>query len=170
MARRLAGLDADGFSLVELMTALAVLAILVGLAIPAFDNFILSTRLRTYANDFAASVQLARGEAKKRNAVVTLCPSSNGSSCANSTNWAQGWIVLSGSSVLRHRQATASGYQMSSAVTALSFQPSGFGSTQTTLLVCRASPVGSQEREVSVSATGRTRVKKTSAGSCPTGS
>jgi type IV fimbrial biogenesis protein FimT len=157
---------AFGFTLVELMTALAILAVLAGLAIPAFDSFVLNSRLRTYANNFSASAQLAKSEAKKRNVAVTLCKSSNGTSCTTSGGWEQGWIVISGSTVVRRQQAVASGYLLSSSTNSLTFQPSGFGSTQATVTVCRASPVGDVEREVTVSATGRATIRKTNTGSC----
>ncbi|WP_187806963.1 GspH/FimT family pseudopilin [Aquipseudomonas alcaligenes] len=156
----------QGFTLVELMVALVVMAILVGLAVPAFDNFVLRNRLRTFANSFSASAQLAKSEAMKRNSTVTLCKSSNGTSCSNSGDWEQGWIVLSGTTVIRHQQAAPTGYSLSSSVASLTFQPSGFGSTQATLTICRSSPVGSEERVVTVSATGRTTISKTQTGSC----
>ena len=155
-----------GFSLVELMVALAVAAILLGIAIPSFDSFILKDRLSTYASAFSASARLARSEALKRNTPVTLCKSSNGSTCVTSGSWEQGWIVLSGTTVIRHQQAVVTGYLLSSSVGSLTFQPNGFGSTQATLIVCRSSPLGGEEREVTVSATGRTAIKKTYTGSC----
>ncbi|WP_218573173.1 GspH/FimT family pseudopilin [Pseudomonas sp. L-22-4S-12] len=155
-----------GFTLVELMVALVVAAILLAVAVPAFDNFVVSSRLRTVANSLSASVQLAKSEAMKRNAAVTLCKSANGTSCVTSGGWEQGWIVLSGSTVLRRQQALPSGYQVSSSTNALSFRPSGMGSTQATLTACRASPLGREERVVTVSATGRAMVEKTTVGSC----
>ena len=90
------------------------------------------------------------------------CPTS----CTTSGGWEQGWIVLAGTTVIRREQSAASGYLLSSTTNSLTFQPSGFGSTQATITVCRSSPTGSQERVVTVSATGRTTVAKTSAGSC----
>lgn len=156
-----------GFTLVELMVTIAVMAILLGIAIPSFTEMTLSSKLRSYANDLVASANLARGEAIKRNAVVTLCVSTNGTSCAASGGWEQGWIVLSGTTVIQRQQAAASGFKISSAAINIGFQPAGVGTTQATLVVCRATPsVGSQERVVSISATGRTSVAKTTNASC----
>jgi type IV fimbrial biogenesis protein FimT len=155
-----------GFSLVELMVALAVAAILAAIAIPAFDSFILSNRLSSYSSAFSASARVARSEAMKRNLPVTLCKSSNGTSCSASGGWEQGWIVLSGTTVIKAQQATAAGYLLSSSTNSLTFQPSGLGATQTTLTVCRASPLGTQERQVTVSATGRASISKTYSGVC----
>src|SRR5690606_35972699 len=140
-----------GFTLVELMTAVAILAIIAGIAIPAFDNFLLSARLRAYANDFVAAVLLAKSEAKKRTTAVVLCKSNNGLTCSASGGWEQGWIVASGSSVIRYQQATDSGYRIFAAVDSFTFQANGFGSTPATVTVCRSSPAADFKREVTVS-------------------
>lgn len=157
-----------GFTLVELMIVLVVAAVLIGLAIPAMSQFTLSGKLRAYSNELAASAVLARSEAIKRNQAVRLCVSINGTSCANGS-WEAGWIVLTAGNVVLHRQLPISdGFKILSAVDELFFQPTGVGATQATFKVCRATPsVGDQEREVSVSATGRTTVSKPGAsGSC----
>ncbi len=163
---RLLGHRDRGFSLVELMVAVAVVGVLAAIAIPSFDNFILSNRLNAYASAFSASARVARSEAIKRNLPVTLCMSSNGTSCVTSGGWEQGWIVLSGTTVIKRQQATVTGYLLSSSVSSLTFQPNGLGATQTTMTVCRSSPLGTQERQVTVSAIGRTRISKTSNGAC----
>ena len=165
-AGRLLGHGDRGFSLVELMVAVAVAGVLVAIAIPSFDSFILSNRLSSYASAFSAGVRVARSEAIKRNLPVTLCMSSNGSSCVTSGGWEQGWIVLSGTTVIKRQQATVAGYLLSSSVSSLTFQPNGLGATQTTMTVCRSSPLGTQERQVTVSATGRAKISKTSNGVC----
>jgi len=169
----------SGFTLVELMVAVVVMAVLIGIAIPSFTEIMLSSRLRSYASDLVASANLARGEAIKRNAVVAMCVSSDGASCTTG-GWEQGWVIFhdvdksgaldTGETVIQKQQAAASGYLISNAasIDSISFQPSGLGATQATLVVCRATPtVGSQEREVTISATGRASMVKTTTGSCP---
>lgn len=156
-----------GFTLVELMVTITVLGILLAIAVPSFTDAVLGSKLSSYANNLLASTYLARGEAIKRNSVVNLCASSNGTSCTG--NWEQGWIILAGSTVIHRQQALSSGLKMtaSGGASSIDFQPTGVGVTQTTLTVCRATPsVGSQERVISISATGRASVAKTTTGSC----
>jgi type IV fimbrial biogenesis protein FimT len=159
-----------GFSLVELMVTITISAILLMVAVPAFNDAVLGSKLSSLANDFVASTNLARSEAIKRNAVVTMCASTNGTSCA-SGDWQQGWVILSGSTVIQSHSSAPTGFYMTdqaNAVNTMSFQPTGVGTTQITLTVCRATPtVGSDERVVTVSATGRASVARTTNGVCP---
>lgn len=158
-----------GFTLVELMVTIAVMAILLMIAVPSFIDLVLGSKLGAYANNFAASAYMARSEAIKRNAVVTLCVSSNGTSCA-AGGWEQGWIVrATDGTVVQHQQALPSGFKGSEAggATSVAFQPSGVGAAFVQLTICRATPsVGTQERVVTISTTGRPTVTKTTAGVC----
>lgn len=92
------GGSAGGFSLIELMVTIVVLAIVLAMAVPAFAALINSNRLVAQANELVASLQLARSEAVRRNAKVVLCPSSDGSSCAGTDAAWSGWIVRVSSS------------------------------------------------------------------------
>lgn len=59
-----------GFTLVELAVALAVLAILLMLAMPAFGQWLRNQRVRAGAESVLAGLQLAKAEALKRNTTV----------------------------------------------------------------------------------------------------
>src|SRR5262245_41211286 len=83
-----------GFTLVELMIGLMVLAILITIGVPSFNNAVLGARLNGFAGELYGSMQLARSEAIKRNALVTLCTSSDGEECDAAADWQDGWIVL----------------------------------------------------------------------------
>lgn len=83
-----------GFTLVELMVTLAVLAILTMVAVPSFRDTIRRNRVGTASNALLADFNYARAEAINRGQLVSLCPSSDGSSCtANGTAWESGWLV-----------------------------------------------------------------------------
>lgn len=172
-----------GFTLIELMVTIAVLAILLGIAVPSFGDATLGSKLSSYANNFVASVNLARSEAIKRNTAVTLCASSDGTTCASSGGWEQGWIVActttspgtacnaSGTDLLvfHRQQAIPSGFKISeaSAGRSIQFTSTGVGATQATLTICRAMPtVGTTQRQVNVWTTGRASVTKTNASTC----
>ena len=90
-----AALPDRGFTLVELMITVSVAVILIALGVPAFNSFVMNDRDITQINSLVASFNYARSEAIKQRLAsgVFVCPSSNGSTCSLSTNWANGWIV-----------------------------------------------------------------------------
>ena len=89
-------LNACGFTLIELMVGVAVLAIALGAGVPSMSEFIKNSRLSAQTNDLLASLHLARTEAIKGNARVTLCKSADAANCsaAAGTGWEMGWIVF----------------------------------------------------------------------------
>jgi type IV fimbrial biogenesis protein FimT len=89
-----------GLTLVELMITVAIAAILVTVGLPSFSTSIKNNRLTTEVNRFVAQIQLARSEAIKRNQVVSLCRSSNASTCggAGSGIYEQGWLLYADAS------------------------------------------------------------------------
>jgi len=59
-----------GFSLIELLVGLAVIGVLFGLAVPAFNTMINNFQIRTAAEAMISGLQTAKNEAVRRNAVV----------------------------------------------------------------------------------------------------
>lgn len=83
-----------GFTLIEVLFTLVILAVLLSLAAPSMRNVVLDQRVKTVASDIHATLIFARSEAIKRNQYVAVCSMTNdGSGCQNSTDWARGWIV-----------------------------------------------------------------------------
>src|SRR6186997_554415 len=78
---------ANGFSIVELMTVIAILGILAAAAVPGFTTFVNNNRLAAVSNDLTATLQSARLEATRRGVQVHLCPSNDGATCVDSGTW-----------------------------------------------------------------------------------
>lgn len=81
----------SGFTLVELIVTMSVLAVLLGIGVPSFQATIQGNRITTTANDLVAALQFARSEAVRRGVNVTLCSSNNQTSCSGT--WTDGWVV-----------------------------------------------------------------------------
>lgn len=85
---------AHGFTLVELMVTISVLAVLMAVGIPSFQGVIASSRVTTATNDFMATLAQARSNAIRRGGRVTVCKSADGASCVITGGWEQGWIMF----------------------------------------------------------------------------
>jgi type IV fimbrial biogenesis protein FimT len=83
-----------GFTLLEIMLAITVFAVLLGLAVPSFRQFSQNNAVVAAHNDLVTSLQLARSEALRRNRPVSVCASTDGEACAADTDWDSGWIAF----------------------------------------------------------------------------
>jgi type IV fimbrial biogenesis protein FimT len=105
-----------GFTLTELLVAIAIAAILMAVGAPAMRDLVVSQRLRTAANNLYSDLSYARAEAIKRNASVQV---------QAGANWASGWGVLFGGNALR-TQASLTGVSYGgSAETSVVYNPDG---------------------------------------------
>jgi type IV fimbrial biogenesis protein FimT len=87
LTRRCRHSRAQGFSLLELMVVLSVVAILLAIGVPGFQSLRENLQLSTTVNAFLSAVNLTRSEAIHRGARVDLVP-------RNGANWQQGWVVF----------------------------------------------------------------------------
>jgi type IV fimbrial biogenesis protein FimT len=83
-----------GFTLLELMTALGVVAVLVAIATPSFRQFAANSRTVASANSLVNALAVARSEALRQSTPVAVCASTDGQTCSGSTVWTTGWIVF----------------------------------------------------------------------------
>ncbi len=89
-----------GFTVVEIMVALSVLAILLSLAVPNFSSFSSARQLGTTVFDLHSDLMLARSEALKRNRQVSVEPKGE--------DWSDGWeVVTEDDEVLSERTASS---------------------------------------------------------------
>jgi len=86
----------SGFTLIELMITLAIVAILLTVGVPSLTTFMQGNRLIAASNELITDLHVARSEAIKLNKRVTICESINGTSCTNpgTGDWRKGWIVF----------------------------------------------------------------------------
>lgn len=82
----------QGFTLLELMITVAIAAILLGIGIPSFIGLVNNNRLTSTTNDFITAINTTRVEAIRQGQRVTLCPSTNNTSCGGT--WESGWIIF----------------------------------------------------------------------------
>jgi type IV fimbrial biogenesis protein FimT len=82
-----------GFTLVELMVVIAIVAILLVVGVPSYKYVSNSYRISGEVNGLLGDAQFARSEAIKEGQQVILCTSTNGTTCAGVDTWQSGWIV-----------------------------------------------------------------------------
>lgn len=85
-----------GFGLIELMTVIAIVAILTVIALPSYTRTMTRNRVVTDTNELLAAINLARNEAVARGRPVTVCASTNQTTCDGGTtvNWSNGYMVF----------------------------------------------------------------------------
>jgi type IV fimbrial biogenesis protein FimT len=136
--------------------------------------------MSTTVHSFVSSLNLARSEAVKRGERVTVCKSNNSSTCSNSGNWQQGWIVFVDSNDNGQREAgTEELVRAHNAVSGsttiegqsdvenyISYAGTGFAqlitgsmldTNNSTLIFCDSRKFGDQARAIILSPTGSVR-------------
>src|SRR5215831_4963204 len=159
----------SGITLVETVTVVAVVVIIGTIAVPNFMYLQRSAQRTAIINDFVHAVHFARSEAIKRNSTVSICRSSDGSTCANSAaDWNSGWIVFEnldgdqpadtdpGEPILLRHDRIRTGSFTSNRVS-FSFRAFSQGDVNGTLVFCPSKGSAKDARAIIISHTGRPR-------------
>lgn len=115
---------ARGFTLVEMLLVIAIMAILMGIAIPTYRELVADQKVRAVATTLHSSMLLARAEAIKRNRTVRLRP-------ADDEEWQAGWLIPdpvnvdSDTNPVHRQRLNDSAVTITTAVDQLNFRPSG---------------------------------------------
>lgn len=82
-----------GFSLIELIVAMSIVSIIITISFPSYKSSNISNRLSGETNQLTNILSFARNEALRRNNFVSICASTNNTSC-NSKDFNNGAIVF----------------------------------------------------------------------------
>lgn len=149
-----------GFTLIELMVAVAVAAVLLAAALPSMRTLIQNERASTQLNTLILSLNYARSEAIKRDLPtgIVVCPSVDQLTCSGTSAWNQGWIVRGPAAEPALQSALplsgANTLSEASNLTAITFMPNGLVSAAAVFTLCD-SRGAAHARDIEVSASGR---------------
>lgn len=161
-----------GFTLVELIVVLAILALFVTEAVPGFQQLIARERRSTAVMSLVRALQFARGRAISTNRYVAVCKSGDGAQCGGTdVRWDDGWIVFVNTDrdsppeldaeekLLRRHAALDEPIALTANRDGFNFRPRSVRSTAGSLFVCTQGHKNGEA--VIVSYTGRVRVSTT---------
>ncbi|MCY1502555.1 type II secretion system protein H [compost metagenome] len=141
-----------GFTLIELMVVIAIVAILASVSAPNFRNLILDNRLSNTTNLMLGMLQLARSEAVMQRTTISVCAANDAkSACADSTNWSNGALLMSGSTVLKVINPVSTEVTITSSASKVEYQPDGT-TTAGTISISDARPAS---RQIKINAIGQ---------------
>jgi type IV fimbrial biogenesis protein FimT len=86
----------SGFTIYELLITMLVIGIILSIGVPSFSEFTQNSRISGTANDLHSSFQLARSEAARSKANITICASANSMDVAAACGgtFDDGWIIF----------------------------------------------------------------------------
>ncbi len=154
--------DDCGFTLVELMFTVVVLAILAVAALPSFRSFLAAQRIKNTSFDIIAMLTLTRSEAMKRNVQISATPVSN--------DWARGWAVAApDGTVISQKNAIAGAITITcfqgnplavQPCSPVRYDASGRAGTAQSIQITAADAAASSQRCIGIDLSGRPNSKK----------
>jgi type IV fimbrial biogenesis protein FimT len=155
-----------GFTLVEMMITIAVMALVLSLAVPSFTNMIRNNRLASGSNELISALTYARSEAVKRRLNVSVCVRDGEACSTDVNNWGQGWLIFTDDLapsgqidgptdvVLLRADPSDAGVQITAGAASVTFNPLG-ETNNATFTVTKSGCKGNNERRLTVQSTGR---------------
>lgn len=160
-----------GFTLVELMVTVAVIAVIAAVAVPNMSTIIKRNRLKSQGEDVMGTLQLARSEAIRTNARVTACASAGGITCSTG---AQRFVVFDSNNAIVREVTMPADVQLSGPAAGLVFRSTGridpgLPAADRVFVVCIPNAsLGENQREITVALGGAsTSAAVNGGGSCP---
>lgn len=177
MDRTLLRGPARGFTLIEMMIVLVVLATLLSVGVPLMQSQLASSRLRAESSRFLGAINLARSEAVMRNLPVSICPSAMATTGVPECSgiYAQGWIVFANADkdkvvdaetdeVLRVFEGLPFGFQLTNrsgnrdAFKLINYLPDGSSHSTRTFMFCPPQKSAVQSLSIVMNIVGRARL------------
>ncbi len=162
----------NGFSLIELMVVIAIVAIMASVGYPSFQTLIMDNRITSQSNALLGVLQLARSEAVTQRKQMTVCPSGNASACTSPLNnkWETGVVIrnVADATVVRVLSLSGDTTVTESGTVSITFATDGTTANGGTLRVCDSRGDASS-RTILINAAGQTRSRAYQAGdlACP---
>jgi type IV fimbrial biogenesis protein FimT len=169
-----------GFTLIELMTVVAILAVTLAVGLPTFSGAIERQRVATTLHLLGTDMAMARSTAVMRRSHVVVCPRNASSGCSGDQDWSHGWMVFAdpdgdrqpntGDDILRIGEPPSGApLLLPASRPLLRYQPDGrAASTNLTVYVCKD---GHYAGKVVVNNLGRVRTERSGStqSDCPQG-
>ncbi len=154
-----------GFTLIELMVTIAVLAIVIAIAAPSFTSVIQSNRTTALHHEILGALQLARSEAVKRRTEVIVCRSEDQEDCANGADWTVGWIVkdVAGDEVVKVWDSVT-GMALTGPIAGAVFRSTGMADAVTNFTTTTSSCTSGTKYTIEIARSGNANAAKTG---CP---
>lgn len=157
-----------GVTIIELMIGVAILSIILTLAVPSAQTFIIQNRIIAEINEFSGLVQYARYHAIDEQVDTIICPTNDFSEC--STNWDLPKMVFAdfngdgsrgnGEEILVGSSALSDQNDMSGPNVTVRFQGNGAVSSPATFLLCHKDDDAKFARALTLSLQGRVKMSR----------
>ena len=129
------------------MVTITIAGILLALAAPSFQTFLMNNRMSAQADGLFAGLNTARNSALSTNQNTVVCPIGASNSTVCGTAWSAGWMAISDPTgtptLLQSYSAVAGRPVLSSGATTVNFDSRGLVGSQVNFTLCDSRGAGS---------------------------